>query len=399
MPEQSRASGASVLDRGDAAQSTLGAAAGPPWVDTKRAWWLLSAVVPWLCLLPLWQVAHGASPVALWALPVWIHVALPLLDLALGEDRSNPPESAVAALESQVWYRALVAAYVPGQWAVTIAGAAVAAQVALPWWGWVGLLLTVGGINGIGINAAHELGHKRARWERMLSRLALIPVAYGHFLVEHNRGHHARVATPADPASARYGEGFWAFLPRTLRGSLKSAWELEALRLRHAGHRVVSLRNDNLLGWLGTALLFGALTLWFGWPALPFLLAQAFYGITLLEVVNYIEHYGLLRPKGADGRPVRCTPQHSWNSNHRVSNLFLFHLQRHSDHHAHPARRYQALRHFEESPQLPSGYAAMLVLAYVPPLWRAVMDPRVRAHCEGDLSRANVQPRRARMPS
>jgi alkane 1-monooxygenase len=126
--------------------------------------------------------------------------------------------------------------------------------------------------------------------------------------------------------------------------------------------------------------------------ALPFLLVQAFYGASLLEVVNYIEHYGLLRQKDSTGRYERCAPRHSWNSNHLVTNLFLYQLQRHSDHHANPTRRFQALRHFEDSPQLPSGYAGMLVLAYIPPLWFWVMDKRVKAHLNGDLSKANLYP-------
>jgi alkane 1-monooxygenase len=125
---------------------------------------------------------------------------------------------------------------------------------------------------------------------------------------------------------------------------------------------------------------------------LLFLCLQAVYGFSLLEVVNYLEHYGLKRGAGPDGKPVRCQPEHSWNSNHVVSNLFLYHLQRHSDHHAHPARRYQALRHFGEAPQLPNGYAGMVLLAYVPFLWFRVMDRRVLAHYGGDVSRANVQP-------
>ena len=143
-----------------------------------------------------------------------------------------------------------------------------------------------------------------------------------------------------------------------------------------------------------TVALYAGLVAWLGWVVLPFLLVQACYGASLLEVVNYIEHYGLLRAPGPHGQPVRCAPEHSWNSNHRVSNLFLYHLQRHSDHHAHPARRYQALRHFDSAPQLPSGYAGLLLLAYLSPLWFAVMDRRVLAHSGGDLSRANVQPSR-----
>jgi alkane 1-monooxygenase len=363
-----------------------------PWRDPKRWWWWLSAAVPWLCVGHLLQFVQGGSVSWLWLLPLWIHLAMPALDALAGEDRRNPPPEALAALEAQAGYRLLVAAYVPGQWVVTALGAWVAGTQPLSLWAWLGLVLTVGGVNGIAINAAHEMGHKRVAWERALSRIALLPVAYGHFYVEHNRGHHARVATPADPASARFGESFWAFLPRTLVGGVRSAWQLEALRLRHEQRPVWSVHNLNLQAWAGSALMFGVLTLLFGWQALPFLLVQAFYGASLLEVVNYIEHYGLLRPLGPDGKPVRCTPQHSWNSSHTVSNLFLFHLQRHSDHHAHPARRYQALRHFDDSPQLPSGYAAMLVLAYLPPLWFAVMNQRVLAHYGGDLTKANLAP-------
>jgi alkane 1-monooxygenase len=362
------------------------------WRDPKRTLWLLSAAMPWLVALNLWRFAVDGHVAWLWVLPLWIHLLIPLLDLLVGEDRSNPPDAAIAALEADRWYRTLVAAYVPGQWLVTVLAAWIAAGHELSLLGWAGLVLSAGGINGVGINAAHELGHKRSRWERGLALLALAPVAYGHFLVEHNRGHHARVATPADPASARLGEGFWAFLPRTVAGSLRSAWRLEALRLAHERRPAWSPRNRNLQAWAATVLLFAGLATAFGPKALLLLVLQAAYGISLLEVVNYIEHYGLLRRAGVDGRPERCTPQHSWNSSHLVSNLFLFHLQRHSDHHAHPGRRYQALRHFPDSPQLPSGYASMLVLAYLPPLWRHVMDRRVLAHCGGDLGRANVHP-------
>jgi alkane 1-monooxygenase len=138
--------------------------------------------------------------------------------------------------------------------------------------------------------------------------------------------------------------------------------------------------------------LWGALALWLGWTVLPFLLLQAFYGSSLLEIVNYVEHYGLARRRLPDGRYERCAPEHSWNSNHLVSNLILYQLQRHSDHHAHASRSYQALRHFDGAPQLPSGYMAMILLAYVPPLWFRVMNPRVRAHYGGELGRANLAP-------
>jgi len=199
------------------------------------------------------------------------------------------------------------------------------------------------------------------------------------------------VATPEDPASARMGENFWAFLLRSVWGSWQSAWALERERLKLQGHSVWHPQNHNLQAWSLTLLLLGALVVWLGWVVLPFLLLQAVYAASMLEVVNYVEHYGLLRQKDTSGRYVRCEPEHSWNSNHLVGNLLLYHLQRHSDHHAHPRRRYQALRHFASAPQLPAGYATMISVAYLPPLWFAWMDPRVMAHCGGDLARVNLQ--------
>lgn len=364
------------------------------WRDPKRWWWLLSPAFPALVWLHLLRYLATGQEHWLWVSTVVVYLVIPLLDALLSQDRQNPPEAQRQALEADDWYRALLVLFVPLQYLLTITGAWIAATQPLSAWGWAGLILSVGGINGVGINTAHELGHKRPRWERWLSRIVLAPVAYGHFYVEHNRGHHLRVATPEDPASSRLGESYWAFLPRTVLGSVRSAWHIETERLARQGLGPWHWRNECLQAWGMTAMLFGALTLWLGAPVLLFLVAQAAYGISLLEVVNYIEHYGLLRPRLPDGRLTPCDPTHSWNSDHRVSNLFLYQLQRHSDHHAHPGRRYQVLRHFDESPQLPSGYAGMLLLAYLPPLWFRVMDRRVLAHYGGDVTRANLQPSR-----
>jgi len=207
-----------------------------------------------------------------------------------------------------------------------------------------------------------------------------------------------RVSTPEDPASSRFGESFYAFWPRTVAGSVVSALGIERARLQRAGRSFWSLDNDVLSAWLMSVVLFGALLAAFGWRVAPFLALQAVIGFSLLEAVNYIEHYGLLRAVSADGRYERCRAAHSWNSDNVASNVFLYHLQRHSDHHAHPVRRYQALRTVDEAPNLPSGYATMILLAVVPPLWRRVMDRRVLAHYAGDVSRLNIQPsKRARL--
>lgn len=367
-------------------------AAQAPWVDHKRYLWLLGPGVPVIGLvaLGLFQEMH-------WHWVVWmpmliVHGALPLLDWIVGEDRENPPDSAIAALESDPYYRWLLFAFVPLQLAVTLWGAWLFVNVDVPWYHLLGLGLSVGLVSGIAINTGHELGHKKNTLDQWLARIALAPSWYGHFYVEHNRGHHKNVATPEDPASSRMGETFWAFLPRTVMGSLKSAWHLEAERLGKQGRSAWSMHNQNLQSWAISLALFAAVVAWLGWAALPFLIIQAVYGFSLLEVVNYLEHYGLLRQKGADGRYERCQPRHSWNSNHIVTNLFLYHLQRHSDHHAFPARRFQALRHFDEGPQLPSGYAAMLMVAYIPPLWFALMDKKVLNHYNGDITQANIHP-------
>ena len=362
------------------------------WTDGKRYGWLLSPALPLIALVSVLGTVAGGPGVLLWLLPVVFYGVVPFLDWFIGEDRVNAPESAVPGLDQDAWYRRIVYLYIPTQYLLTIVGAWFAVQGDLAWWEIAGLVLTVGMINGVGINTAHELGHKTNSLERWLAKITLAPVAYGHFFIEHNKGHHKNVATPVDPASSKMGETFWAFLPRSVVGSVKSAWEIEAERLKRLGKPVLSIENENLQSWAMTVVMFGALTAWLGPWALAFLVGQAIYGFCLLEVVNYLEHYGLVRQKLADGRYERCQPRHSWNSNHVVTNLLLYQLQRHSDHHANPTRRYQALRHFDDSPQLPSGYAAMILIAYFPPLWFRQMDPMVVAHHGGDLTRANLYP-------
>ena len=363
--------------------------------DPKRYAWLLSALFPLTVVWHLLRFEHTGQLLWLFVTPVFLYGVIPLLDALIREDTRNPPDEAVPGLEADGWYRTLTVLFIPLYLALVVQGTQLAVAHAGEPLVWLGLVLSVGAISGAAINTAHELGHKHPAWERWLARIALAPVAYGHFYVEHNRGHHRRVATFEDPASSRLGESFWAFLPRTVVGSLQSAWHLERARLAGRNLGVWHWRNECLQAWAMTVALFATLTaLWGPW-ALGFLVLQAVYGFSLLEVVNYLEHYGLKRatdPNSPDGKPERCRPEHSWNSNHVASNVFLYHLQRHSDHHAHPARRYQALRHFAEAPQLPNGYAGMVLLAYVPGLWRRVMDKRVLAHYGGDLTRANVQP-------
>ena len=366
----------------------------PPfaWRDTRKPLWPLALLVPVLPFLA-WLAWRGTGDAwAWWLTPAVVFGVIPVVDLLLGDDRRNPPEEVVPRLAADGYYRWLTYLYLPAQYAALVLCGALWARGGLTWIGAAGLVSTVGVVNGIAINTAHELGHKRETMERWLSKVALAPTGYGHFYVEHNRGHHSRVATLEDPASSRLGESFWAFWPRTVWGSLRSAWRLETSRFRIRGRNPWTWRNDILNAWAMTLLLYGALVLAFGPGVLIFLLLQAVVGFSLLEVVNYLEHYGLARQRTAAGRYEKVDPRHSWNSDRTVTNVFLFQLQRHSDHHANPLRRYQTLRSFDSSPQLPAGYATMVVAAVLPPVWRRVMDHRVLAHYDGDLERANVHP-------
>ncbi len=370
----------------------LSPASVPQWKDAKRYLWPLGILVPVFPFLSGGMAALSGSEWGWWFGPFFLYGVVPLLDMLIGKDPHNPPEEVVEALSRDRYYRYCVFAFLPLQFIGLFWAMSVLTSGALGWVGMAGLVLTVGIVSGVAFNTAHELCHQNDALEMWLGKIALAPTFYGHFAVEHTRGHHVRVATPEDPASSRYGESFWAFLPRTVAGGLRSAWALEKRRLAREGKSVWHHSNHNLQAWGLSALLYGVMVLSFGPVVLPFLLAQSLFSMTLFEVINYLEHYGLCRQKLPSGRYERCQPEHSWNSNHLVTNLLLYQLQRHSDHHANPTRSYQALRHFDDVPQLPNGYAGMVLLAYFPPLWRRVMDPKVRAHYRGDLSKANLGP-------
>jgi alkane 1-monooxygenase len=382
---------------------TVPAGSTERWRDHKRYLWLIGLVVPSLAFVAFALVQLTGWSVWLWIGPIVILGVVPAIDLLVGLDRSNPPDDVIERLESDKYYRWITYAFLPIQY---IGFLMAFVWIARPEWlgvaelstlDKVGIAVSIGAIGGIGINTAHELGHKKESHERWLSKIALAQSFYGHFYIEHNRGHHVRVATPEDPASSRLGENFYQFWPRTVGGSLKSAWRLEKRRYARKGKHPFRIGNDVLNAWLMSAVLWGGLMVVLGWQILPFLVIQAVVGFSLLEVVNYMEHYGMLREKVGAGerqRYERVDPSHSWNSNNIATNVLLYHLQRHSDHHANPTRRYQTLRDFEESPVLPTGYAGMIVLAIVPAVWRRVMDRRVVAHFGGDVSRANISPRK-----
>lgn len=243
----------------------------------------------------------------------------------------------------------------------------------------VAMTLNIGVLIGtIGINVAHELGHRTTKLEQFMAKSLLMTAMYMHFFIEHNRGHHKNVATDEDPASARLGENLYTFWFRSITQSYLDAWRLEAQRLKRMGEPVFSTENAMIWYQLTQLIYLLGIGAIFGWGMIPFALGIALGGVLLLETVNYIEHYGLRRKKLSSGRYENVLPTHSWNSNHELGRIFLYELTRHSDHHFKATRKYQILRHFEESPQLPLGYPASMLLSMVPPLWFAYMNKKVR---------------------
>ncbi len=362
------------------------------YVDGKRYLWLISVLFPLIPLIGMGLMNWSGKQWMLWVPLVSLYIFIPLLDRLFPNDRSNPPEQIVPQLEADAYYRVLNHLTVPLHFFILIAGAWFVSSNDLGWGGLLGLSLTVGVISGFGINTGHELGHKKNPMDRLAARLVLAVPFYGHFSMEHNVGHHTEVATPEDTASARYGESIYKFVLREIPGGVRRAWRLEKQRLQRRGFKTWSWRNEILQSYLVSILLYGGLISTFGLVIVPFLLIQTAYAWWQLTGANYIEHYGLLRGKLANGKYERCRPRHSWNANHVASNLITFHLERHSDHHAYAARHYQSLRHYDDVPQLPSGYFGMFLLSYVPVLWRKVMDPKVLEWADGDISRVNVDP-------
>lgn len=353
-------------------------------------------VIP-VALLPLsYYLSLNSKNPDLWAflVPLVIFGLIPILDAIIGRDPANPDEAEqVPAMEQQAYYRWLTLISVVGLLGTLLwSGWALNALSAWSWVGQLGWTLSVGIImSGIGITVGHELVHKDSALEQNAGGLLFAAVCYAGFKVEHVRGHHVHVSTPEDASSSRYGQSLYSFLPHAYKHNFLNAWKLEAERLKRKGLSPLS-RHNELIWWyaLSGVFLLGFAAA-FGWQGALFFLGQSFVAFTLLEIVNYLEHYGLHRRKLENGRYERTNPNHSWNSNYLLTNLFLFHLQRHSDHHANAKRRYQVLRHYDESPQLPNGYAGMVVLALIPPLWFAVMNPRVRAYYAGEEHQLSSQ--------
>jgi alkane 1-monooxygenase len=334
----------------------------------------------------LWAYIIPAVLVAVLAFRGWMSfaglfvafAAIPLLEFAMKGSNKNLTDEEEKNLEKKYWFDILLYLNVPIVWGITAWYFYLILNVELLDYEYIGINLSMGIFLGaMGINVAHELGHRNTWYEQLFAKLLLLPNLYTHFTIEHNRGHHVNVATPEDPATARYNEILYAFWFRSVITTFISAWRLEAKRLKSEGKKNISFHNEMI--WLQVLQLsYLAVIYWIGGAYLLLSAIQiAVGGFLMLETVNYIEHYGLSRRKTETGRYERVQPWHSWNSNHDLGRIILYELTRHSDHHYKASRKYQILRHFDESPQLPFGYPTSMLMAFIPPLWFAVMNKRV----------------------
>lgn len=313
-----------------------------------------------------------------WALPIYAYGLIPAMELLNNGSTKNMSEMEEELAKDDRWYDFIVYSMVPLQWAMYIYFLFVLQTPGLAPYEIAGLVVTMGvGCGALGINVAHELGHRSKRYEQWMAKALLLTSQYMHFFIEHNRGHHKNVSSEKDPASSRYNEWVYTFWFRSIVMGYISAWKLEFQRLNRKGLPWFHWSNEMFFYtfcqvgvMVGIALLFNVQTMLLAFAA-------SFMGILLLETVNYIEHYGLARHHSGK-HFKKVLPIHSWNSNHPMGRLMLFELTRHSDHHYKASRKYQVLRHFDDAPQMPTGYPGMIVLSMIPPVWFKIMNPKVR---------------------
>jgi alkane 1-monooxygenase len=314
-----------------------------------------------------------------WLPVMYSFVLIPCIELFLPSNPANMAEAEEAMAKADKRYDYILYAIVPAQYACLVFflfsfSLFPVQDVASI----LGRVITMGILCGtFGINVAHELGHRVNRWEQFLAKSLLLTSLYMHFFIEHNKGHHKHVATPADPSSAPYGQTLYRFWLRTVAGTYIKAWKIAADDAKKGNHAAYGWANEMLQMQVIQLAFVLSIAVFFGWQLAGYFLAAAVIGFLLLETVNYIEHYGLQRKRLADGKFERTMPAHSWNSNHPLGRLMLFELSRHSDHHYLASRKYQVLRHHTAAPQLPTGYPGSMLLATLPPVWFAVMHKRI----------------------
>jgi len=314
-----------------------------------------------------------------WFVPIYIFFIIPILELIMKPVPENVGEEVENQIRNDKFYDWILYAVVLLQYGslyVFLSNIAERSGFDL-----MGQIISMGVLCGtFGINVGHELGHRKSGFDQFLAKVLLLTSLYTHFFIEHNKGHHAHVATDQDPSSAILGQSIYSFWPQTVFGTYAKAWKINLDELKKKGLGFLNPQNEMLFFTLAQVIFMVLIGYFFGIYTLLYFLVSAIIGALLLETVNYIEHYGLLRKRNPNGNYERVLPKHSWNSNHLLGRLMLFELSRHSDHHYLASRKYQVLRHHDDAPQMPTGYPGMIVLALFPPIWFRVMNRQLKKY-------------------
>ena len=331
-----------------------------------------------IIIVPITAYISFTSTGILTFLPVLVtFIGVPILELFFKPNHNNLSEIEVEIAKNDAFYSILLYLIVPIQIAALLLFFQ-SIQETISTIDLIGRISSMGILCGVfGINVGHELGHRTNRFEQFLGEILLLTSLETHFLPYHNSGHHFNVATPNDPATARKNEWLFTFWFRSQFGSYIQAWKLEKKRLMIQKKSFLSINNRMLVYTIAQVIFVFSIYFFFGKTVLLYFIMAAIIGILLLETVNYIEHYGLLRKKKKSGRYEVVSLQHSWNSDHTLGRILLFELSRHSDHHRRANKHYQLLDSYESSPQMFTGYPGMMLLALVPPLWFAIMNKRL----------------------
>ncbi len=341
-------------------------------------WTAFKYLLPLIIYVGAW-FSFRATGVWVWTPLIYGFILIPLLELFLKANNKNFDAAEEAIAKQDRLYDYFLYLIFPLQYIVLFSFLQTMQNPEIAIVNRIGHIMVMGLLCGtFGINVAHELGHRANRAEQFLAKGLLLTSLYMHFFIEHNKGHHKNVATPADPSSARLGEPLYVFWFRSVAGVYAGAWHIANDEMKKQNLSIWHWKNEMLQLQMVQIVFCTVIGFWFGWAVLGYFLAAAIMGFLLLETVNYIEHYGLSRKPAAAGKYERAMPHHSWNSNHVIGRLMLFELSRHSDHHYLASRKYQILRHHEAAPQLPTGYPGSMILATLPPLWFWVMDKRVK---------------------
>ncbi len=338
----------------------------------KDSKYLVAYVIPLITICCLYSTGWLC-----YATLIVIFVFIPLMEPLFPLSADNLESSKIDAYKANKFFDWMLYLNVPIIYLIIVLYLLRLSSVDYSYTDRIGLMLSVGIMMGTGINVAHELGHKKEWYKKLLAKSLLLPCQYLHFIIEHNHGHHKFVATDHDPASARKNEVVYFFWIRSMIFSYLSAWKIEATRLDRQGQGRWTLKNQMIQFLFTQVLLIFLILSLFGMNITLYYLGSALVSVLLLETINYIEHYALRREKKANGKYERVMPKHSWNSDHQLGRILLYELTRHSDHHFLANKKYQLLDHHDEAKQLPFGYPTSMLLSLCPPIWFKIMNSRI----------------------